>query len=254
MNTEQVIAALELPRPAFVWQRIAKKLLIENGAATSDDKKRINEGIEELTWVASLKPNNVGIPSFRDDSREYLEIAILVLVLRPIAKASRVIELIHRAIPYPVLLISGQAESISISMANKRQAHNAPEKNVIEDCVTECEITGQREAECFLQSLAFGLQPRTHMYAFYQGWLACLDAFRAAQITGRFDGPNDSAGQELRRKALSEYARIKREIAALRSQAEKEKQLSRRVEVNLQLKQLTDQLEETKQQMTGKAS
>ncbi len=254
MNTTEIIAAFDLPRTTFVGQRVAKKLLIDNGAATATDKRWINEGIEELTWVAALKPNSIGVPAFRDDVREYLEIAVLILVLRPSAKAARLVELIHRAIPYPVLLVSAQGDSIAISMANKRFAQNEAGKMVLDDGVTECTLVDHSETPSLLKSLALTLQPRAHLFALYQGWLACLEAFRAAQITGRLELPTDSTSQEARRKALAEYARLEREIAALRSQAEKEKQVSRRVELNLEVKRLTTELTETSQLLTEKSS
>src|SRR5215471_9089539 len=102
MVIEDIISALDLPISSRVDQRVPKKLLIENGAPTAADKRQINEGIEELLWVAALKPTTVGVPEFRDDSREYLEIAVLQLVLRDGAKATRLVELVHRAVPYPV--------------------------------------------------------------------------------------------------------------------------------------------------------
>ncbi len=68
-----LLSSLELPPVCVLNERIAKKLLVENGAATPADKRAINEGIDELIWVAALKPNNIGVPAYRDDSREYLE-------------------------------------------------------------------------------------------------------------------------------------------------------------------------------------
>ena len=73
---------------------------------TASDRKQIQEGIEELMWLAALKPATIGVPEFRDEEREYLEIAVLAAELRPTAKAARLAELIHRAIPYPVLLVT----------------------------------------------------------------------------------------------------------------------------------------------------
>lgn len=254
MNAEQIIESLALPRASRVGQRVAKKLLIDNGAAASADKRRINDGIEELTWVAALKPNSIGVPAFRDEVREYLEIAVLLLFLRPAAKATRLVELIHRAVPYPVLLVSVQGETIGISMANKRFAQNEAGKIVLDDGVTECALVDHSETPSLLKCLALALQPRAHLFALYQGWLACLEAFRAAQITGRLELPADSTSQKARRKALAEYARLEREIAALRFQAEKEKQVSRRVELNLELKRLTTALTETSQLLTEKSS
>jgi hypothetical protein len=254
MNTTEIIAALDLPRSTIVGQRVAKKLLNDNGAVTSADKRHINDGVEELTWVAALKQNSVGVPAFRDDLREYLEIAVLLLVLRPAAKAARITELIHRAIPYPVLLVSAQGDSLSLSMANKRYAQNDPGKMVLDDGITECALVGHSETPSLLKGLALTLQPRAHLFALYQGWLACLEAFRAAQITGRLEMPTDSAGQETRRKALAEYSRLEREISALRSQAEKEKQINRRVELNLEVKRLSAELAATNKLLSEKSS
>ena len=70
-------------------QRVPKKLLVENGAPTAADKRQINDGIEELVWLAALKPATIGVPVYRDETREYLEIAVLALTLRAGAKAAR---------------------------------------------------------------------------------------------------------------------------------------------------------------------
>jgi Domain of unknown function (DUF4391) len=57
-------------------QRIPRKLLLKNGASVSEDKRAINEGIEEQIWIAALKPVTIGIPEFREENHEYLEIAV----------------------------------------------------------------------------------------------------------------------------------------------------------------------------------
>ena len=83
MTLDDVVAALALPQDTRVNRRVPKKLLNENGAPTPTDKNHINDGIEDLVWVAALKASNVGVPPFRDETREYLEIAVLTLALRP---------------------------------------------------------------------------------------------------------------------------------------------------------------------------
>ena len=117
--SESVIAdlltALNLPPGCLVDQRVPKKLLVENGAPTAADKRKISEGIEELHWLASLKPNTIGVSDYCDDVREYLEIALLSVTLRPEAKAGRLAELIHRAIPYCYCYESSSPSSSSIS-------------------------------------------------------------------------------------------------------------------------------------------
>ena len=77
MTFDRVIASLAIPDDARVDRRVPKKLLVEQGAPTAADKRQIQDGIEEMSWIAALKPTNIAVPAFRDDVREYLEIAVL---------------------------------------------------------------------------------------------------------------------------------------------------------------------------------
>ena len=108
MTSFDPFTALALPADALVDRRVPKTLLIENGAPTTADKRRIREGIEELRWLAALKTTTIGVAEYRDAAREYIEIDVLKLVLRPKARTGRLIELVHRAVPYPLVLITWQ--------------------------------------------------------------------------------------------------------------------------------------------------
>jgi hypothetical protein len=247
MRAADVIAALELPRSTRVDQRVAKKLLVENGAATPADRRRINEGIEELVWVAALKPHTIGVPAFRDDVREYLEVAVLSVSLRSDAQHGRLVELIHRAIPYPLLLIATQVDTVTLSATHKRNAQNEAGKVVLEvgpsaSGVTEAELPASDASPTSLPPLNLSAQPRANLWALYQGWLECLEAIQAAQITGRVALAGDAVVAEARRAALADHHRLVGEIAALRSKAERESQLPRRVELNMAVKNLESQL------------
>ena len=249
MNSDRIIAALALPPETRVDQRVPKKLLVENGAPTAADKRQINEGIEELLWLAALKPTTIGVPEYRDDVREYLEIAVLSLALRPDAKAGRLVELIHRAIPYPLLLVAEQSDNLTLSLAHKRWSQGEAGKMVLDDAVTLCDLVEHAATAAFLDSLSLAVQPRSHLLDLYQGWINCLEAFQAAQITGRFAPSNSNEAALARREALVKYDHLVRQITALRAQAEKESQISRRVDLNLEIKRLEDELAESMKRM-----
>lgn len=242
MTVTDVIAALSLPPESKVDQRVPKKLLVENGAPTAADKRQINDGIEELMWLAALKPTTIGVPEYRDAVREYIEIAILSLTLRLAAKAGRLVELIHRAIPYPVLLLSQQSEVTTLSMAHKRWSQGEAGRMVLDDAITSCELVQHPVGPAFLESLSLGVQPRAHLMALYQGWIDSVQAFRAACITGRFALPANSEAGAARREGLAEHERLTRQIAVLRTQAGREAQVGRRVELNLEIKRLESEL------------
>jgi hypothetical protein len=247
MSAAAIIAALGIPADARVDQRVAKKLLVENGAPTAADKRQINDGIEELMWVAALKPGNIGVPVYRDDVREYLEIAVLHVAFRPEAKATRLRELIHRAIPYPVFLIQSQVAESQLSLAHLRWSQGQAGQTVLDGSVISANVSeGATANAAFLASLNLTTQPRQNLHALYQGWIETFEAHIAAQHTGSFSPAVDTAAAERRRAALAEHERITREIAGVRARADKEKQLNRRVEMNLQLQQLESRLSEAR--------
>ena len=226
-----------------------KKLLLEQGAPTAADKRQIQDGIDELTWVGALKPNTIGVPAFRDEVREYLEIAVLTAMLRSAAKATRLTELIHRAIPYPIVLVTAQGDGVNLSLAHKRWSQGKTGAVVIEDVRRIALFRPDSLAlneEVFLASLALSKLPTHDLYALYQGWLDRVIAFEAAAITSEFAVPDTAESAAAQREALTTHARLQREIAMLRAQAQREKQVNHRVELNLAIKRLESELAATR--------
>jgi hypothetical protein len=239
MNAEAFLAALDLPTSSRVDQRVSKKLLLENGAPTAADKRLINEGIEELIWLAALKPTNIGVPEYRDDVREYLEIVVLRLCLRVTTRAARLTDLLHRAVPYPILLLTEQEGKSGLSAAHKRWSQGEAGKTVLDGEVVvtnwDTEYDGQ-SWPAFRDALALGKQPHTTLYALYQGWIDTLLALQAARVIGGFNMAANAEHASTRRDALQEYEGLDVRITRLRAAAAKEKQVARRVELNLELK------------------
>jgi len=90
----------------------------------------------------------------------------------------------------------------------------------------------------FLASLAVSSLPNGDLFALYQGWLDRVAALEAAQITGAFSPPDSADRASALRGGLDAHARLQRDLAVLRAQAAKEKQINRRVELNLKIKRL----------------
>ncbi len=236
-----LVAALGYPESAAVNQRIPKKMLVETGAPTAADKRAITDGIEEIHWLAALKPVTVGIPAYQDEARDYLEIAILSINLRPEAKASRIAELVHRAIPYPVFLMAHSQGGISLSLAHKRWAQNEAGKTVLDGDVVNANLHSPGRPDLiqqFVDALSLERQPRTSLHALYQGWIDALIAWQVSALTGCFELSTSSTHAACRRAALHQCRELDAKIASLRLSASKEKQTARQVAANLELKAL----------------
>lgn len=241
LDIHGLITALDLPADSRVDQRVPKKLLLENSAPTAADKRQINEGIEELLWLATLKPTTIGVPEYRDAIREYLEIVVLRLTLRDEAKMARLVELVHRAVPYPVLLLTEQNSRIDLSVVHKRWAQNEAGKTVLDGDALSVDWDGKQDGvywSVFGEALALGRQPSSSLHALYQGWINTLLALQAARITGELRPIVDPQRAAGRHEALGEYNRLDAAITRLRTIAAKEKQIARQVELNLEVKRL----------------
>ncbi|QMV00854.1 DUF4391 family protein [Devosia sp. D6-9] len=240
-----VADALGLPDGAWVDVRVPKKMLVEQGAPTSADKRAIQDGIDELQWFAACKPATIGVPAFSDETREYLEIAIVGCAFRPSAKAKRLIELIHRAIPYPVVLVTSDESGLAVSVAHKRRAQNEADRTVIDRVVaaTGLHPTEEETAESlFLRSLQLSNQPRTDLYALYAGWVARIEALNSARLTGLFPEAFDLPTVEARRVALEQFEQLAKQVQQLRSQAARVRMFNQRVELNQRIQGLDKEL------------
>lgn len=124
------------------------------------------------------------MPAYRDNAREYLEIAVLRLALRAPAKATRLVELVHRAVPYPPLLLTELAgDVVAAEWDEERDAERWP---------------------AFRDALALGELPRTTLHALYQGWIDTLLALQAARVTGTSAVAADAEHAAARRDALQD--------------------------------------------------
>lgn len=238
MTVADVVAALALPSAAMVNQRVAKQMLADNVAATVADKRSILDGIDQIQWLAALKPSNIGVPEFRDDTRNYLELAVLSLELRVDAKTARLVELVHRAIPYPVLLIVHADDGLALSLAHIRQAQNDVNKTVLHGESVLEPIPANSIGQSFLQAMALPRQPRSDLFTFYQGWIDTVMALEAAQVTGHFILSENREQATIRHAALQQCRAINLSIVGLHKAAQKEKQLARQVAINLEIKRL----------------
>ena len=255
---QTLIGALGLPASCRVDQRVPKKMLVENGAPTSADKRLINDAVEEIQWLAALKPNTVGVAEYRDDEREYLEVAVLCVTARHAPQGdggnatrsskpkppniTRPAELVHRAVPYPVLLLAAP-QGLFLSLAHKRWAQNEAGKVVLDGEPATVGMAlaqwGDLSAEHpFVQAMALARQPQASLLALYQGWMDCLTAWQAAKVTGTFTPTSTPAQAAARREALRICQRLEQEAARLRAQATKERQIANQVDLNLSLRRL----------------
>ncbi|MEU9327623.1 DUF4391 domain-containing protein [Streptomyces canus] len=255
MRTDEVVEALRLPEECLRDVRVPKGKLVDQGGFTAADQRRLRDGIEELRWVAVVKPTVVGIRGHDDGVRCVPELQVMTLQLRAGAAAARVNELVHRVFPLPLILVtttgSEEGSGPIVSMALKRLSQGQAERAVLDGDVLSAQLSafgpeGSELERIFLRELALGKQPQTDLLALYEGWMDRVLALVAARVTGVFKTSETVEQAKERRSALEEMSKLELDLARLYSGARKEKQTSRQVDLNLEIKRLQARLVEAK--------
>lgn len=235
---------LGLPNASLLDKRIYKKLFHEHAQMTSADKKALSEDVEQILWKYTLKPDTVQVRTYEDEQREYLEMAVIEVDLTNRKRASRIAEIIHRSIPYPVLLVAEDSGRVALSVAHKRFSLAENGAIVAEGLLTTPWIAAPTDTDtAFLASLHFRNLSQMDFYALYQDIVLRVLTYNAAEWTGRFQLSNQPEAAQC--EALEQCRELKREINRLKVAIRKESGFAEKVELNTLIKTLENRLVQT---------
>ncbi len=243
---ELLYSKLAIPETCHLGNRVYKRLFRENAELSVTDRKAFADDIDTITWQYTLKPSTIPIQVYEDDDREYSEIAVLQVNLKTLRRTARIAEIIHRAIPYPLVLIFAFEGSCALSLAHKRFSHAEKGATVVEEFRTTEWIDlvhptpTQQE---FLDSLTISSLPFTHFFAFYSGLVERLISLDCAHLTGAYVIGTTIGQRESRRKRLAICHALELEITEQRVSVKKETRFNRQVELNIKIKELESQLQ-----------
>lgn len=237
MNAADLIEALRLPAATVLNRRLPKALIIENGANTAADRRLIRERVRRMDWLASLKPSNMGLAAAVGVD----EIAVVKVVCAEESQIDRLAEVIHRAIPYHVLLVIDEGDDAVMSVADKRQSFVDSDKTVLELGPVIAELSTEDDPatdEAIASALAIDYEAYADLGALYAGWMAVAVAIRAHHRTGMFNVVQGTTETRERWQSLQELERLDADMSKVQSSAERVSQMAKQVELNTELQTL----------------
>jgi hypothetical protein len=213
-----IIDAFSLPPEARVDRRIAKTVLIDHGATRKADAKLVDDGIARLDWLAELSTPTIAVAALPPTVP-----AINILVLTPHGTVkNRLIEIIHRAIPAPIVLIT-IADRPQITLATRHIGEDG-RTLALSPILASPPLADDAAGRAFIASLALAALPRTDLGALYDGLIERVEALAAATLAGaNFRLPASREEAVSRRAALSDWqiADVEWQAAARAARAEK---------------------------------
>ncbi len=237
--------SMAIPEVCQLGKRVFKKLFHENAPLGVTDKKAFREDVDTITWQYTLKPSTIPIRAYEDEQREYLEVAVLQVDLKTLKRTGRIAEVVHRAIPYPLVIVFAFETVCALSLAHKRFSQAEKGAVVAEDFrLTDwIDLSAPTPVQnAFLTSLAVSALPRMHFFAFYSALVDRLVALNCARLTGEYRLESVAEKRAERRERLAICHELEVQIAEHRVAINKETQFNRQVELNTKIKQLEQHL------------
>jgi len=234
-----------LPESTYLGKRIWKRMFHENAKLVARDKRILSEDVDTITWMHTLKSGTVPISPYVDERCDYSEIAVVEAMLKSPKRSARIAEIVHRAIPYPVVLVLADARSAQMSLATKRFSEAERDAIVADEFFATdwLDLEGPQPIdEAFLASLALPHLPHTDFRALYSAWIDRVVALQCAQRTGAFRLTRTREESADRRVALASCCELEARIAEERAAVRKESQFNRQVDHNVRIKTLEEEL------------
>jgi len=234
---------LKIPDSCFIGNTIYKKLFYENADLSTRDKSLFTDTISKITWLYCLKPETINITAYKDEVRDYLEIEVIEVLVHKDYKLKRIAEIIMRTIPYPMLLIFKLEDKRQFYVAHQRINQSDSSKNTIEEFIATEWLDSDSAlfAKLDIKQMRF-----TNFYALYSDIVDAISIYNLSTIMATDINITGVEARELSAK----IEEIEGQITSLRAKLKKESQFNRKMELNIEIKNL----EKERQRYLGEIS
>ena len=192
MTPLALAVALAIPAAARVLTRLPKTAIRR---AFPRQAPAAVDTLRTVTWLAALKPATTGLAAGPTDS-PMSELHIVYAELKNRASLTTAPAVIHRAIAYPVLLVTRHRDTLSASVVRKRASAKGEGSQVLEGPLHAgpwWNLDDDRLAE-WLVRLSLG-QPSasSSLPTVLAQWWHAIDAARTADRLGHFAHTGDAS-------------------------------------------------------------
>jgi len=245
---------LNIPLRSILDKRITKAFFLKNFKLTAAEKKLLSNSIDNMEWLASIKPTNANIPQLKNTDYIYEEVQIMLCTLRNgllQANVDKAISLFQKNIPYHIVLIVEDDMEFVVNTCDKRINKADTSKRTIEHYYTTNAISKLYKNEiskAFFTALDFAILDKTNLETTYNSYTKTIIQYQTASITGTYTKRTKERSQE-DMDNLATIEKLEAEISNLANRIRKENQLNTKVELNVVIQQKRMQIQEIKDEL-----
>ncbi len=239
---------MNIPDSCKVGNTIFKKLFYENASMSSKDKDLFKDSVEKVVWEYSIKPDTLNIPTYKDETREYDEIAIISVRINDRTKCKKVAEIIQKTIPYPILLVLGQEDEVMLNVTHKSINQIDSSRNTIDEMLSTQWIKNSKLSEKdnkFLSLINIKNFLFTNLYSFYNEIVKKINLYIASEFST--NTLNEGVDVDRVKEITDNIVHMKGEIESFRRELKNEMHFNKKMRINIKIKELENKISEYKE-------
>jgi hypothetical protein len=207
----------DYPTKARFGRKIPKSKLYENASVNTKLKDKFVNQIEKIVWQYKLAPDTLNL----DATNKVPEIQIFNIYLKAKEVDQALLEVIDKAINYPIIFQIHKGNKVKIKAAYKRPSESANNKWVIESYFESEWLDKYSTKQPMPQALDLG--------KLYE---QILKSLMPVEVTS--SKTTQTIGEQV--GIINQINSLQKELDKLNSKYKKEKQRNRQFEINKQIK------------------
>ncbi len=196
------------------------------------DKQFLQDTVQSIYLIASFRSDNTHIAVYKDDRELYQEIQFLYVQTKNRGDSEKIYKMLSRLMPYPLVVLIDEPSSFMIYTGRFEQVASGFLKIIN---VYPSPIYQDEKLEEVLHELSMDGLPRQNLKVFYDGLRDGIVTATAKVEYGEEVG--NITGEE-----KDQLDDLRKQIEDLRGQIKKEHQLNRKIDKQLKLKKLQDDI------------
>lgn len=238
-----------------VKKKLDKKMFYDYADVNKKEKNVITKYVERMELSFLLTPSTINIQAFINEEYHYEGVMFVTVKLRDevTEKHVRVLEeVIHGALPNPVVITFTFKDEICVSSCMKR-LNKVNKNNVVLETIHRTNWFSENDnannntfVDNFIQSIMLSNLSFTTFFNFYKDIDLAVKAFQNAEIIGAYKVLKDDKERQQQEAVISQIKDIEQEINQLKAAIKKETQFNKKVELNMKVQQLKKELDNIK--------
>ncbi|WP_419894028.1 DUF4391 domain-containing protein [Ligilactobacillus salivarius] len=231
LETKDIIKWWKFPSATIINRNLPKTQIYPHMKNVAD-KQFLQDSVQSIYMLASLKTDNTHIAVYEDDKELYQEIQFLYVKIKDKGDSTKIYKMLAHLIPYPLVILTDGPDSFTIYTGRFEKLSTGFLKLVN---VYPSPVYQDENLEEVLQQISLIDLPRQNLKTFYDG---LRDEIATATAKSQYgEAVGNITGEE-----KDQLDALKKQIEDLRGQIKKERQLNRKIDMQMKLKKLKDEL------------